>query len=404
MNFSEILRTSFKNVMSNKIRTLLTMLGIVIGISSVIIISSVSAGSQSQVDEQFSELGSGNITVGLNSFRGVEDEYLLDEEEYFAISRLFFVKYASPVTSFSTEVKLLDRTQKNTAELTGVNQDYQYYENPEMLYGRYISAEDVATSSNVAVITNTTALKVFGEASENVIGEEIYFDTWRGNTKYTVIGMTYNDNTEEEMLYPFEYNESITVPYTSIEKLTYSDTYSQIAVVVDEADSETDFSTLITNTLNNLHEETGYYRVQNLMDIAENLNSVTSTIATLVMFVAAISLLVGGVGVMNIMLVTVTERTREIGIRRAIGAKKKDILIQFILEALTLTAIGGILGILIGILGGKIVGDIMGTGSVTSASTVLLAVSVSTLCGIIFGVYPANKAANLNTIDALRYN
>lgn len=404
MNIFEILKTSINNVFSNKVRTSLTMLGIIIGISSVIIISSVSAGSQAQIDEQFSSLGAGNLTIGLNSFRGVEEQYMLDEEEYNALKRLYFINYISPVNSYSTEIKMLDKTEKNTATLTGVNEQYQYYDNTELTYGRYITAQDVTNGSNVAVITNTTALKVFGEDSENVIGEEIYLNTWKGNTKYTVIGMTYNENTEEEMLYPTEYSESITVPYTSIQNLTYTETFDQMVVVVDGEDTETDFSTLITNALNSVHGSSGYYRVNNLMDIAENLNSVTGTIAALVMFVAAISLFVGGVGVMNIMLVTVTERTREIGIRKAIGAKKSDILMQFIMEALAITSIGGILGLLLGVLGGKLVGNLMGTGSVVSALTVIIAVGVSSICGLVFGVYPANKAANLNPIDALRYD
>ncbi len=404
MAFVDIVRTAINNVFSNKIRTLLTMLGIIIGISSVIIISSVSAGSQAQVDEQFSELGAGNLTVGLNSFRGVEEQFLLDEEEVNVIKTLPFVKYISPVNSYSTEIKLLDRTKKNTATLTGVNTDYKYYDNTELTYGRYITSAEVASGANVAVITNTTALKVFGEDSEDVIGEEFFLDTWKGNTKYKVVGMTYNDNTDEEMLYPDEYSEEITVPYTSIQNLTYLDTYDQIAVVADQEYADLDFSTLITNSLNQFHGEDGNYRVMNVMDIAENLNSVTETIATLVLFVAAISLLVGGVGVMNIMLVTVTERTREIGIRKSIGAKRKDILVQFMLEALILTGIGGIIGIIFGIVGGQIVGSVMGTGSIVSFTSVLIAASVSTITGIVFGVYPANKASKLNPIDALRYD
>lgn len=404
MAFEDILKTAISNVFSNKVRTLLTMLGIIIGISSVIIISSVSAGSQAQVNEQFSELGAGNITVGVNGFRGIEEEFLLDDEELNAIKRLPFVKYVSPMNSYTSEVKLLDRTERNTANLTGVDENYQYYDNTELLYGRYITQSDVENGSNVAVITNTTALKVFGEDSEDVIGEDIYLNTWKGNTKYEVIGMTYNDNTDEEMLYPDEYNEEITVPYTSIQELTYTYTFDQLAVVVDDSIEGVDFSTLITNTLNMLHGEDGYYRVQNLMDIADNLNSVTDTIATLVLFVAAISLFVGGVGVMNIMLVTVTERTREIGIRKSIGAKRRDILVQFMLEALTLTGIGGIIGIIIGVAGGKFVGTLMGTGSVVSVSSIVIAVSVSTLTGVVFGVYPANKASKLNPIDALRYD
>ncbi len=404
MDFFEIVKTAINNVFSNKIRTLLTMLGIIIGISSVIIISSVSAGSQAQVDAQFSEMGAGNMTVGINGFRGVPDEYLLDDEEFSALQRLPFVEYISPVNTYSVEIKLLDRTQKNTANLTGVNASYEKYDNPDLLYGRYINDSDVSNAKNVAVITNTTALKVFGEDSENVIGEDIYLDTWKGNTKFTVIGMVNNDNTDEEMLYPLEYDEEITVPYTSIQNLTFTDTYSQIAIVANQDNPDMDYSTIITNTLNNLHDEDGYYRVMNPMDIAENVNAVTDTIATLVIFVAGISLFVGGVGVMNIMLVTVTERTREIGIIKAIGAKKRDILLQFLIEALVLTSIGGILGIIIGVIGGQVVGNIMGTGSVVSPLSIIVAVSISTLCGLVFGVYPANKAANLNPIDALRYD
>ncbi|MFV0502988.1 MAG: ABC transporter permease [Lachnospirales bacterium] len=403
MAFKDIFKTAFYSVFSNKVRTFLTMLGIIIGISSVIIISSISAGSQANIDDQFSSIGAGNITVSMNTFRGVEDKYLLSEDEMNVVSKLKEINYVSPVQNYTTEIKLLDKTNRNTAILTGVNENYFYFDNPDLIYGEYISENDVKNKSKVAVITNTTALKVFGEASKNIIGKEFSLNSWKGDVKYTVVGIVHNENTEEEMLYPNEYNEEITVPYSSLYDLTYSDTFSSLAVVVADPESDTDFSTLITDRLNSYHDVESYYRVMNLMDIADNINSVTSTVAALVLFVACISLFVGGVGVMNIMLVTVTERTKEIGIRKSIGAKKHDILIQFLLEALTLTSVGGVIGIIIGIIGGEVIGYFMGTGSVVYPSSIIVSVGVSTFVGIVFGVYPANKASKLNPIDALRY-
>ena len=406
MQIGENIKSAFKNVFGNKMRTLLTMLGIIIGIASVIAITSVGNGSQKEIESQFDDMGVGRMTVTLrsNSPRDMFTSDALTLEDYELLKDLPGIKYISPTYSASYySVKLLDPRETNTASITGVGADYYDIMAPELLYGEYIDQSDVDNKSSVAVITDTTAKKVFGYCDESVINEKISIKSWKGTKKYTVIGIVENENAQTESQYEDEYPESIIMPISSAQRLFNEKTLTNITLVAEDADNTDALGNMIIAALDNFHNTSEKYNCESTTEQLEAMNDVTGTVTLLISGVAAISLVVGGIGVMNIMMVTVTERTREIGIRKSIGARNRDIMLQFVVEAIILTFMGGLLGIIVGIGGGFAVGAIMGVESAVSLDSVLIAVGISAAIGIIFGVYPARKAARLDPIEALRY-
>lgn len=406
MSLYENLKSAVVNVLSNKMRTILTMLGIIIGIASVIAITSVGNGSQQEISEQFDSLGVGKITVSLrnNSPRNLSSSDALELDDYEVLKAVEGVKYISPVYSNNFfSVKLYDPKETNTASITGVTSDYEYIASPDILYGRYITDTDVDNNSTVVLITDTTAQKVFGYCDESVLNQKISIKSWKGSKKYTVIGIIKNTQSSSDSLYENEYPEEITMPISTAQRLFGQKTLTNISIIAEDPDNSDMLSEKLTAALDEFHGTTEKYTAVSTTEQLEAMNSVTSTVTLLISGVAAISLLVGGIGVMNIMMVTVTERTREIGIRKSIGAKNRDIMLQFVTEAIILTAMGGILGIVFGWLLGMLAGHFMGVASVVSVQSMIFAVSISCIIGIVFGVYPARKAARLDPIEALRY-
>lgn len=406
MHLSENIKTAFKNVLGNKMRTLLTMLGIIIGIAAVIAITSVGNGSQEEIKSQFDSLGVGRMTVTLrsNSPRNMFTSDSLTLDDYELLTTCPGIKYISPTYSSSNfTVKLYDPKETNTASITGVGADYYNIMSPNLLYGEYISQEDVDNKSTVVVITDTTAEKVFGYCDETVIGERISIKSWKGTKKYTVKGIIENENAATETQYEDEYPENMVIPITTAQRLFNQKTLTNITLVAEDADNTDELSERIIAMLDEFHGTSEMYNCESTTEQLEAMNEVTGTVTLLISCVAAISLIVGGIGVMNIMMVTVTERTREIGIRKSIGARNRDIMFQFVVEALILTAMGGVLGIIFGWIAGMVAGAVMGTASVVSVNSIIIAVAISSAIGIIFGVYPARKAARLDPIEALRY-
>jgi len=407
MSFMETLKSSFKNVFSSKMRTFLTTLGIIIGIASVITITSIGSGMSKSMEDSFSKLGVGKLTISLSSSARSLSSYKLTMEDLDVLRQSENVKYITPTYNGRSNftIKLLNPAEKKNASITGVTADNYYIDEPTLLYGRYIAEADVMSENKVAVITDTTAEKVFGYCNNNVVGQKISVKTGLGTKKYTVIGIIENPNAEQETTYSAEFPESIVMPITTLMSL-YGEKYvSGYTVIVTEPDNIDEIGEELISLLEQAHNNAGKeaYYAQNAMSMMDTINETLNLVTTFIAFVAGISLLVGGIGVMNIMMVTVTERTREIGIRKSIGARNSDIRKLFLFEAIILTGLGGILGILFGFLGGKVVGKIVDITPYVSMSSVLGAFGISTVIGIVFGVSPANKAAKLDPIEALRF-
>ena len=415
MNVLESMKTAVSSVFGNKLRAFLTMLGIIIGISSVITIVAIGTGMSRSFEDMWMNLGIGNLQVNLSNWGDtITDQDLLSLDDIEMLRRIPNVRTVTATQStWGFDLRLLDPTETNNSNLLGVMPEHESMINVQMLYGRYINQMDINNSMHFAVINDTTAERVFGALHAGVIGQTIEMHSWMavGAQRFTVVGVKVNPNAEFERNWPDFVNEEITIPITTLQNLTGQRNVDTLHVASIDPNLMTDTAEDVRNALDNSRGTVGNYHIWNPMNMIEQANAQLAATTLVISGIAAISLFVGGIGVMNIMLVTVTERTREIGIRKSIGARNRDILAQFLIEAIILTSIGGMIGMGLGIGGAILIGmaglNFMGGGMemtpVVDQTSVLLAVLVSSATGLIFGVGPAIKASRLDPIDALRY-
>jgi len=381
------IKMALRSIKGNKLRSILTMLGIIIGVSSVIVLVSIAQGSTSSVTSQINNLGTNLITI--NTFG---TELSLSEEKIDKLGELNGVKALSPVVSGRVTVKI-DKTSSQTT-LTGTNADYETVRNTKVSNGRFLTDLDLEYRQKIAVIGSTTAENLFG--TENPVGQYIHLD---GNT-FKVVGVLASKGSSMGQ----SGDDVVIVPLSTAERLTKTTSINQVYL---QGKAGQDMNMVMAEVQNSMARmfpnKTDSYSVVNQQDLMETMSSVTSTMTLLLGGIASISLLVGGIGIMNIMLVSVSERTKEIGIRKAIGAKRRDILLQFLIESVVLSAMGGIIGILLGLGVGKILGSTLQMTVTFSSSVVMFSFLFSLFVGVVFGVFPANKASKLNPIQALRY-
>jgi putative ABC transport system permease protein len=406
MTTKDILEETYSALSSNKIRSGLTMLGIVIGIASVIAMTAIGTGAQNSISASIQSIGSNLVIVTPGAQRGPGFQVSTGRGQAKSLTRAdadAIANGVSPILGVAPEVSgryqvTAKGTNTNTT-VDGITSAYPAVRNTEIDEGSFISDQNVASSGKVAVIGPTTRDDLFGAGAES-IGQTIRIK----NTNFKVIGVTKTKggsgfNNPDDMIY---------IPITTAQQYFSGDQYvSSISVASANPDATTQVQADITALLLDRHHISDStqadFSTLNQADIIATASSVTSTFTTLLAAVAGISLLVGGIGIMNMMLTTVTERTREIGLRKAIGAKRRDISRQFLIEAVALTFIGGLLGVFLGWLISFGVSKLGIIQTSVSASSVLLAFGVSAGIGIIFGYYPATRAAKLNPIEALRY-
>ncbi len=389
MNFSQAFKMAMKSISSSKLRTFLTMLGIIIGVCAVIVLVSVVQGSTGQITESIESLGANAISVNLtgrNSSKKITYDKMDDLiEEYHDL-----IKYVVPnMTSSNAMVK---RDNENIyTTVTGTNPDYMNVNDREIMVGRFINSLDTENRRKNAVVGTYIVNELFG--GRNPVGENIKIN----NEIFKVVGVLEAVSDGEEG----SNDDVVIVPYTAGRTLFKTDvirSYSVWATSSETVDSATD---AIKAFLYRHFRDEDEYIVISIASMMDAISEITDMMAILTAGIAGISLVVGGIGIMNIMLVSVTERTREIGIRKAIGARRASIMTQFLIESIVVSSMGGIIGILLGTAGSVILGNVMGINAFPKFYVMLIAFMFSAAIGIFFGWAPANKASKLNPIDAL---
>ncbi len=398
----EYIKIALMNIKSNKGRSFLTMLGIIIGISSVIMIISIGEGIKGGVNDELNAMAGGQIYI--YSYGDNEDDITVEftQEDMDAIvEKVPHVKAVTPSWSASAHCEGRKGDFSTTISFGTTGQEYAI--NDPVIKGKYFTENDYYSANRVCVITENSAKLLFGNT--DVVG--MSFDvTCLGNTQeFTVIGIRQDSNS---MLSGLMVNETVSmeVPLTILTDVYgYTITMNQLLIISDGGEYANQVAKDTVRLMENRHNVRGKeaIMVENFNDILGEMNEILSMITVFIVFVAAISLLVGGIGVMNIMLVSVTERTREIGIRKSLGARTASILFQFLSESAIITLLGGFIGIVLGVMGAKLVCSLMGFTATISISTVLLASLFSSAVGIFFGIYPARRAAKLSPIEALRH-
>lgn len=406
----EYIKMALKNITANKGRSFLTMLGIIIGIASVIMVMAVGDGTANAMNAEVEDLGTGQIYVRCSEDAVNAEEWITAEDMAAVKNKVDGVEGVSPDDGASGTT--ITGKGEFSLTLSGGTEDSWKSLNYNMKRGNYYTEVDVQEGNRVCVLTNEDAKRLFG--SDDVVGMDVDVNVNGISQSYRIVGVTQQKENGSFVSYTYEgMPVTLNVPYTSFESFGWESDgfYSFYVFTADGADAKQVTKDMI-HLLDSRHQSSGedYYQIQSFQDVISEMNGMLAIVTTFISCVAAISLFVGGIGVMNIMLVSVTERTREIGIRKSLGAKTSSILMQFLAEAAILTIVGGILGILLGLLGALGICGIMSSAMASAitpgikASTIIGATLFSCAIGIFFGIYPAKKAAKLSPIEALRRN
>ena len=401
--YKESFLMAWASLIANKLRSLLTMLGIIIGVAAVIALVSIGNGVKQDIENSISSLGSNLLVVlpgaprtpGARPSQGSMKS--LKISDYEAIAKLEGVKAASPMTNGSYVV--IYQNKNWTTSVAGVNANFQDVNNWTMTSGRFFSDKNAQNRERVAVVGQTVVKNLF--ADEDPVGKEIRVK----NIPFRVIGVL---KSKGNGTMGNDQDDTVLIPYTtSMERVEGIDYLRRVYVVAKDDGGIDRLQADIENLLRVRHniKDTNLddFNIQNMKSIMETVAQTTGTFTLFLGAVAAISLVVGGIGIMNIMLVSVTERTREIGVRKALGATYSVIVTQFLIEAVVISLMGGFIGIAFGIGASKVIGMVSGMSTIVSVPTIIMSFAFSMAIGLIFGIYPARKAAKLNPIDALHY-
>lgn len=424
----ENVKLAFQALLANKMRALLTMLGIIIGIGAVIAIMTVSSSLTNSISDSFQEMGANNITVGLKQtssttetrsnglkFGAANRNSMVEKEDLITDDMLSELK-----TEFSDKIDAIAISEtvasgtvhdgSNTANISisGINSEYFSSDDVTLLAGRRLTSDDNTGKKKVIMISDKVVDQIFDGDSQKALSQKIQVEIDGVYYQYYVVGVyKYESNNSFSSSSYEDITTTAYIPILTGKAQTHSDEgYQQFTVVTKSGiDSVSTFATQIENFFALYYSSNEDYKVSTttMESMTESMSDMIGTVSIAISFIAGISLLVGGIGVMNIMLVSITERTREIGTRKALGAKNSSIRFQFIIESMILCLIGGILGILVGFLLGAIAASILGYSAAVPVAAIIVAVGFSMVIGIFFGYYPANKAARMDPIEALRY-
>ncbi len=408
-NFVEYVKMAIHNILANKGRSFLTMLGIIIGIASVIAIVSLGQGTTNQMNSEIDDVGAGQVYIYCSE-DAIEEEEWITPEDLEDLRNLDEVEGVSVASTLNGETV----TGKGNFSLyiTADTEDAWMVNNDSMKRGSYFTDADVSEGRNVCVISEADAKRLFG--TDDVVGMDVDVSCYDITKTYRIVGVKADKENGTFVSYTYEgMPVNITVPYTStMDMAERMDEFSGVTVIGNKSLDSQMVTDRSLHVLEQNHQSAGedYFQVQSFQDVMKVLNQMMGMVTAFISFVAGISLLVGGIGVMNIMLVSVTERTREIGIRKSLGAKTSSIMMQFLAESAIITVIGGIIGIILGIAAAFGICSIisqtqeMALSPGISPVTIVVATAFSCAVGIFFGIYPARKAAKLSPIEALRRN
>lgn len=381
---------AMSSIIGNKMRSILTMLGIIIGITAVIALVSLMSGMTSEITDTFEEMGIESINVIIKD-RSSTKEVKPEEMEQLVKDHSDLLAGQSPTVSMPAYIK--NGSDSISTQATGVNEDYLGMKKYNVAYGRELTYIDVERKQKVCVIGTYIAQEVFGG---DAIGKTLQIT----GTPYEVVGILeeQDDSTESSS------DNCVYIPYTLASYTNRTSTVSSYVVYAVDQEKVEEAVSLLKALCDKDIGDSDYYTVTSMKSMADNVTGIIDNMEHLLIAIAAISLVVAGIGIMNIMLVSVTERTREIGIRKSLGAKQKDILSQFVIEAGMLSCLGGVIGIIVGSLLAIGAGKLLGFDVLPTTTSIVVSFTVSAMIGVFFGYMPAKKAARLNPIDALRYD
>ena len=396
MNIFMSFKMAISSILSSKVRSFLTMLGIIIGVAAVIILVNMVTAATLSMRNQLESMGTNLINVSISRGGwGMTRSVSVKEIEEIAAQNTDSIEYITPIVSSRGTVKY--GNSNVTSPLYGVNQHYETIRNTTVSEGRFINESDVEKRASVALVGEYVSQSLFGMQSP--VGQQIKIN----NEVFTVVGLL---EAKSSNISQGGGDDLVIIPYSRATRLIRNSNINSFAVSAVSSDTMTRATEAIESVLYRKFKSTNYYTVTNQAEQINTIDEALGTMTLLMAGIAGISLIVGGIGIMNIMLVTVTERTREIGIRKAIGAKTGTILVQFLIESAVVSCLGGIIGIVIGVVGSYFISKAMSMPAVPiTEQTVVIVGSFlfSAAIGIFFGLYPARKAAKLNPIEALRF-
>ena len=398
MNPFETIKMAFSAIWANKIRSFLTMLGVIIGVMSVTVLMGIGQGATSSVTDSIASMGTNMLTVNIQTRRvgfgnrnsrntrssSAKGTVILKADDVLSLKENEYIQYVSPTVSGSLTAKA--GSTNTTASIMGVYPDYASIVNTELDSGRYIMDADIANRSAVCIVGQELAMDLFGNT--NVVGNTLHVD----GRKFRIVGVLDAENSQ------------LVMPFTLAQRMLDSTSITSFYVSATDSTLVGRAEAAVNSFLYKKYQDESTYSIMNQETILETMEEMTGMLTTMLGGIAGISLLVGGIGIMNIMHVSVTERPREIGIRKAIGAKRRNILMQFLIESVVLSGMGGVLGLLLGYVTMNIFKNYFGMEVAATVEVAQLALGFSMFVGIVFGLYPANKASKLKPIDALHYS
>ena len=402
MHLAENFKQAYISLSTNKLRSILTMVGIIMGVFSVVAIMAISNATKAFMTNELNKMGANTIMVQTNTTKEIsyDDQLRIDDMNKIreGVSEIDKIAVAKV---FYSSLKVQDDTRD--AIISGITDEYDNFSQIDIVHGRFISKDDVDGERRVVVVPDSFAEEYFG--TTDVIGEEIRLVNYYGDMmKVKIIGVVSTEgDLFASLLEGIEFPVEVVVPLTTQQSFFGDNTVDQLMMSAADGEDLKETGAKVIRLLEFIHNQENIYMATNVEEIQQSVGGILNVISMVLLVIAIITLVVGGIGIVNILLVSVTERIREIGLRKAIGAKKKDIILQFLTESIMMTAFSGTIGIILGLIVGAIISNIIKIPPIVDFRTMTIAFLGSVLLGLIFGVYPAKKAADLDPIESLRY-